>query len=382
MKKIFTCTLFIIPILSSFAQSDVAIGTNYQFNLQHQGSSQSAFMLHNAKVDASENYLWHAAHSSFGSRGIVMRYYDGITFYADAVATIAGQTFTPTARMFIGNNGNVGIGTSTPGSSYKLDVNGTINAAGILINGAPFAGGGSQWTTSESNIYYNTSGYVGIGTSSPSGKLNVYNSGGPTRVVIGNPNTGNGGFTSLIIGTSADANGYSSIYSIKSSGSLYGDIILNEFDGNVGIGTASPDAKLAVKGQVHAQEVKVDLNGAVAPDYVFEKDYKLTSLEEIKNYIDQNKHLPEVPSAKEMEKNGVQLGEMNMLLLRKIEELTLHLIEQNKTIAELKERSVSPDPSGKKIEELTLYVIELKKENETAKSRLKNMEAKFDKLKK
>jgi hypothetical protein len=66
----------------------------------------------------------------------------------------------------------------------------------------------------------------------------------------------------------------------------------------------------------------------------------------------------------------VQLGEMNMLLLRKIEELTLHLIEQNKIIAELKERSVSPDPSKKKIEELTLYQIEmnsrleaLKKEN-------------------
>ena len=67
-----------------------------------------------------------------------------------------------------------------------------------------------------------------------------------------------------------------------------------------------------------------------AYDYVFEKNYKLTPLEDIKTYIDQNKHLPEVPSAKEMEKNGVQLGEMNMLLLKKIEELTLYVIEQNK----------------------------------------------------
>ena len=100
-------------------------------------------------------------------------------------------------------------------------------------------------------------------------------------------------------------------------------------DGNVGIGTTQPDAKLAVSGQVHAQEVKVSVT-VPGPDYVFEKDYKLTSLEEIKSYIDQNKHLPEVPSAKEMEKNGIQLGEMNMLLLKKIEELTLYVIELKK----------------------------------------------------
>ncbi len=114
--------------------------------------------------------------------------------------------------------------------------------------------------------------------------------------------------------------------------------------GNVGIGTTAPDAKLAVKGTVHAQEVKVDLS-VPGPDYVFDNDYKLLSLEEIKTYIDKNKHLPEVPSAKEMEANGVNLGEMNMLLLKKIEELTLYLIEQNKRTAksekengELKER--------------------------------------------
>jgi hypothetical protein len=59
-------------------------------------------------------------------------------------------------------------------------------------------------------------------------------------------------------------------------------------------------------------------------------------LAEIETYIKENKHLPEVPSAKEMEKNGVQLGEMNMLLLKKVEELTLYVIEQNKEIKELK----------------------------------------------
>jgi len=127
--------------------------------------------------------------------------------------------------------------------------------------------------------------------------------------------------------------GYS--FNLKSSDGNWNNV-MSFIGGKVGIGNTNPDAMLTVTGQVHAQEVKVTVN-APGPDYVFEKDYKLTSLEEIKNYIDQNKHLPEVPSAKEMEKNGVQLGEMNMLLLKKIEELTLYVIELKRENTELKE---------------------------------------------
>ncbi len=63
---------------------------------------------------------------------------------------------------------------------------------------------------------------------------------------------------------------------------------------------------LAVKGQIHAQEVKIDLNGSVAPDYVFAQDYKLPSLDKVQQYIDQHHRLPEVPSATEMEVNGIK----------------------------------------------------------------------------
>ncbi|MXV50374.1 hypothetical protein GS399_05265 [Pedobacter sp. HMF7647] len=101
----------------------------------------------------------------------------------------------------------------------------------------------------------------------------------------------------------------------------------NYFAGSVGVGTLSPDARLAVRGTVHASEVKVDLNVPV-PDYVFEPGYKLMSLDEIKSFVKQNHHLPDIPSAKQIAKEGLNLGDMNTRLLKKIEELTRYLIEQ------------------------------------------------------
>lgn len=102
------------------------------------------------------------------------------------------------------------------------------------------------------------------------------------------------------------------------------------FAANVGIGTTAPDEKLTVKGKIHTQEVRVDMSGPLVPDYVFAEDYKLKSLQEVEDYIKENKHLPEIPSAQEIEKNGLMLAEMNMILLKKVEELTLYVIEIKK----------------------------------------------------
>lgn len=99
--------------------------------------------------------------------------------------------------------------------------------------------------------------------------------------------------------------------------------------GNVGIGTRTPDDKLTVKGRIHAEEVKVDLS-VPGPDYVFKEGYDLKSLEEVQEHIQENGHLPNIPSAQEMEENGVELGILNMKLLEKIEELTLYIIDINK----------------------------------------------------
>lgn len=127
----------------------------------------------------------------------------------------------------------------------------------------------------------------------------------------------------------------------------YGGII-TEKNGKVGIGTAAPDELLTVKGKIHTQEVLVDLNGAVAPDYVFtnyfegvskdKPDYNLMSLAELSTYLETYHHLPEVPSAAEMEVTGIKLKKMNLLLLQKIEELTLYTLEQQKEIDQLKKR--------------------------------------------
>lgn len=112
---------------------------------------------------------------------------------------------------------------------------------------------------------------------------------------------------------------------------------LSYFPGQVGIKTTNPGAyDLAVKGKIHAQEVMIDVTNW--PDYVFGDDYKLKSLAETEKFIKQNKHLPNIQSAKDAASNGTELGEMNKKLLQKIEELTLHLIEKDKQIQKLEKR--------------------------------------------
>jgi hypothetical protein len=96
-------------------------------------------------------------------------------------------------------------------------------------------------------------------------------------------------------------------------------------------------------------KVKVTVNAGA--DFVFEKDYDLKKLEDLQKYIQRNKHLPDIPSAKEMEAKGIELGEMNIKLLQKIEELTLYVIE-------LKQEN---DEQKKQIEQLNDQNAEIKK---------------------
>lgn len=110
-----------------------------------------------------------------------------------------------------------------------------------------------------------------------------------------------------------------------------GTAIYTSASNSAGIGTMSPDFKLTVKGKIHAKELKLNLSIPV-PDYVFEKKYKLMPLNELEDFITKNKHLPEIPPAKEIEQSGISLSEMSLKILKKTEEMTLYIINHEKRL--------------------------------------------------
>jgi hypothetical protein len=138
-------------------------------------------------------------------------------------------------------------------------------------------------------------------------------------------------------------------------------------DGSVGIGTTSPSYLLSVNGTLGAKEIVV--TDVVGADFVFEDNYKLMSLEEVEKFVKKNKHLPDIAPAKEMEKKGVSVGEMQSKLLQKIEELTLYVIEQNKMMSEQNEKLEKLDKLEKENELL-------KKNNELLEKRVSLLENK------
>jgi len=136
--------------------------------------------------------------------------------------------------------------------------------------------------------------------------------------------------------TSVDS--YVNQYGVSNPGSAYfSGLGKSYFMGNVGIGTSNPTEKLSVNGKIRAHEIKVET--ANWPDYVFRDDYQLPSLQTTEQHILAKGHLPGIPSASQVTKDGIELGEMNKKLLQKIEELTLYLIDQSKSITELKSQN-------------------------------------------
>lgn len=272
-------------------------------------------------------------------------------------------------------SGNLNIGT-TAVSDYKLDVNGTgrVNST-LLVGSSPtsWLGESAGYSLQVVGTNNSTAGNVGIHiqnrTTAASNAVLSFGV-GPTDVlkssiaqdlsrltIYGNNDlrltpfwNGNIEFYSplsssvlglikgtngnMLLGTTTDA-GYK--LDVNGSTRLNNSLVVNA-DGTVALGTITtyPSGyKFAVAGNIIAEKVRVKLQSSTWPDYVFDKKYKLPSLREIELFIQQHQHLPGVPSAAEVEKEGIDLGDNQALLLKKIEELTLHLIELNKKVDQL-----------------------------------------------
>ena len=170
-------------------------------------------------------------------------------------------------------------------------------------------------------------GDVGIGTANPTAKLEVKTGDGygivhtNGTVRVGTYIGSNGGW----VGTQTNH----PLYFFANNSNALMTVTAN---GNVGIGTITPTYKLSVNGSIRTKEVIVESGWA---DYVFDETYTLASLENLEKYIRQNKHLPNIPSAKEIEENGLKVGDVEKRMMEKIEELTLYIIDLKKQCNEM-----------------------------------------------
>jgi hypothetical protein len=195
-------------------------------------------------------------------------------------------------------------------------------------------------TKFENDLYVTNGGSIGIGTNAPQSKLHLKrggSSGTPHYFSALTVEDSNNSMISILtpndkvayFGFSDNDDNYvggmqyehATDRLIFRANNRANDLTIAS-NGNVGIGSSTPDSKLTVAGKVHAREVKVAVNAGA--DFVFADGYKLPKLEQLEQFVKTNKHLPEIASEKEMQQNGLFLAEMNIKLLQKVEELTLN----------------------------------------------------------
>ncbi len=270
-----------------------------------------------------------------------------MTYYSSSATGTAGGTpgFSPIMTMQA--DGNIGIGTTSP-TEAKLQIHEPagntqfIAAAGSNLPGistfvpisAPSIGFNARY---QNGYKYMGAGYGSFWQYTPSvGRLSYWNS---------STNGSADGALSSSFSLAIDSSGQLGIGTSIPKAPLH-------VTGNVVFGSSSIEPavgyKLSIDGRVICEEMRVQTSAAW-PDYVFSGDYKLLPLEELEKSIKANNHLPNIPAAADVEKNGFDVGDMNRRLLEKVEELTLYMIELKKENSRLTQRMSALEQSTKSL---------------------------------
>lgn len=343
MKHI-ALALFLSGIISSaFAQNWVTSAPNIYYNSGNVGigtATPGAALDVNGNQRLNGNLTFlndqtvYFIHGPANGGAIRIRSNAGAASDRDLQFGIIDNAGTWYSAMTVGNNGNIGIGTTSPG--YKLEVAGGIGTRGAMGNGST----GQYYEVAPYEIAsHNNAGWAGTMIGVRSGGMNG-SSIPVTQNVLANSTAYQQAWAMTFGTDKSQANGAAlSVWTgdATNAGTVMSELFRIRYDGNVGIGTTNPGTyKLAVNGGIHSQSVNVDLTGW--SDYVFKKEYQLPTLTEVKTYIDQNHHLPDMPSEAQVIKEGINLGEMNKLLTKKVEELTLYLIKKDEQITKQQEQ--------------------------------------------
>jgi len=325
--------------LTMLNNGDVGIGkTNPQYKLDVNGDAASD-NLH------TNNIYFHDTKMKIANINVGLVTKEGDGTVEEGGKDSGGEGTDPpiniTDIITIQSNGRVGIGVTSPQAT--LDVAGNIHALSLTL-----AEKGKMKNLEVTNR-------LGIGTADPKVNLQIGNIwtfyDGSTNKIIGRNSYWNGsnferiqqGFASQI---TFDGDG-NIMFHTAATGSAGSNIsswntVAVKNNGTVGIGTTDPgDFKLKVDGVINCKELVVTAGGQNKggddewPDYVFGDDYTLRSLDEVASYIEQHQRLPEIPSAADVAEKGVSMLEINTLLLKKVEELTLYILQQNEKMTDL-----------------------------------------------